>query len=72
MKKLKIAQVTPYYHPSIGGVATQAKYIAEELSNRGHHVDVITAYKDHASRPKLQVPRKEIVNGVNVFRYNSL
>lgn len=72
MKKLKIAQVTPYYHPSIGGVATQAKYIAEELSNRGHHVDVITAYKDHASRPKLQVPRNEIVNGVNVFRYNSL
>jgi len=72
LKKLKIAQVTPYYYPSIGGVATQAKYIAEELFIRGHEVDVITAYKDHASRPKLQVPRIENVNGVTVYRYNSI
>ena len=72
MKKLKIAHVTPYYHPSVGGVSTQAKYIAEELYNRGHHVDIITAYKDHASRPKLQVPKKENVNGVQVYRYNSI
>jgi len=64
--------VTPYYHPSIGGVATQAKYIAEELFNRGHQVDVITAYKDHANRPKLQVSKIENVNGVTVFRYKSI
>ncbi len=72
MKKLKIAHVTPYYYPSIGGVSTQAKYIADELSNRGHEVDVITAYKDHASRPKLTVPKMEDVDGVHVFRYNSI
>jgi glycosyltransferase involved in cell wall biosynthesis len=72
LRKLKIAQVTPYYFPSVGGVSTQAKYIADELSNRGHDVDVITAYKDHASRPKLQVPKKEDVNGVHVYRYISI
>lgn len=72
MKKLKIAQVTPYYHPSIGGVAGVAKYIAEELVNRGHEVDVITAYRDHKERPKLNAPRKELINGVNVYRYKSI
>lgn len=71
-KKLKIAQVTPYYHPSIGGVAGVAKYISEELVNRGHRVDVITAYRDHKERPKLNVPRFEVINGVNVYRYTSI
>uniref|UniRef100_A0A832DKB6 Glycosyltransferase family 1 protein n=1 Tax=Ignavibacterium album TaxID=591197 RepID=A0A832DKB6_9BACT len=69
---MKVAQVTPYYHPSIGGVAGVAKYIAEELVNRGHEVDVITAYRDHKERPKLNAPRKEIINGVNVYRYRSI
>ena len=29
--KLKIAQITPYYYPSIGGVETVVKYLSEKL-----------------------------------------
>ncbi len=72
MKKLKIAQVTPYYYPSIGGVSGVAKYISEELVRRGHQVDVITAHRDHKERPKLQAPKFEIINNVNVYRYKSI
>lgn len=72
MKKLRIAQVTPYYYPSIGGVSGVAKYISEELARRGHHVDVITAHRDHKERPKLQAPKFEIINNVNVYRYKSI
>jgi len=71
-KRLKIAQVTPYYYPSIGGVAGVAKYISEELANRGHYVDVITAHRDHKERPKLKAPKFEIINNVNVYRYKSI
>lgn len=68
---LKIAQITPYYYPSIGGVQGVAKYISEELIKRGHQVDVITANRDHKQRPHLTVPKFEIINGVNVYRYKS-
>lgn len=70
--QLKIAQIAPYYYPSIGGVSSVTQYIAEELVRRGHKVDAITAYKDHRGRPPLNVPFNEMVNGVNVFRYNSI
>ncbi len=72
MKKLKIAQVTPYYYPSIGGVAMVAKYISEGLVNRGHSVDIITARRDHNGRPKLNAPLFELINGVNIYRYKSI
>jgi len=72
MKKLKIAQIVPYYYPSIGGVQGVAKYLAEELAQRGHLVDVLTAYRDHEERPKLNVPKFEVINGVNVFRFKSI
>lgn len=70
--KLKIAQVVPYYHPSIGGVQAVARYIAEGLSNLGHNVDVITAYRDHKGRPPMNVPQFEVINNVNVYRYKSV
>ena len=72
MERLKIAHITPYYYPSIGGVSTQAQYIAEGLVERGHYVDVITAHKDHSSRPPLKAPKREIINNVNIFRYKSI
>lgn len=70
--KLKIAQITPYYYPSIGGVAGVAQYVSEELVKLGHKVDVITAKRDHKGRPKLNAPKFEIINGVNVYRYKSI
>jgi len=70
--KLKIAQITPYYTPSIGGVSGVAKYLSEEVLKLGHDVDVITAHRDHKGRPKLAVPKYEIINGVKVHRYKSI
>lgn len=70
--KLKIAQVTPYYYPSVGGVAGVCQYLSEELVKLGHKVDVITARRDHKGRPKLNAPKYEVINGVNIFRYKSL
>ncbi len=72
MKKLKIAQVTPYYHPSIGGVSGVAKYISEGLAELGHRVDVITANRDHKERPPMNAPSFEVINNVNVYRYKSI
>ena len=71
-KKLKIAQLTPYYYPSIGGVQGVVKYISEELVKRNHSVDVITAYRDHDGRPSFNAPKFEILNNVNIFRYKSI
>jgi len=71
-KKLKVAQITPFYYPSIGGVQGVVKYISDELVKRHHSVDVITAYRDHDSRPPLSVPKFEVLNGVNIFRYKSI
>lgn len=70
--KLRIAQVVPYYYPSIGGVQGVAQYIAEGLVKLGHKVDVITAYRDHKGRPQMRGPKFEIVNDVNVYRYKSI
>lgn len=70
--KLRIAQVTPYYYPSVGGVTGVCQYLSEELVKLGHSVDVITARRDHKGRPKLTAPKYEIINGVNVFRYHSI
>lgn len=70
--KLKIAQVTPYYYPSVGGVSGVCQYLSEELVKLGHKVDVITARRDHKGRPKLNAPKHEVINDVNVFRYKSI
>jgi glycosyltransferase involved in cell wall biosynthesis len=69
--ELKIAQITPYYYPSIGGVQGVVQYLSEELVKLGHKVDVLTSDRDHNHRPKLDRPHKEIINGVQIFRYKS-
>lgn len=69
-RKLKIAQLTPYYFPSIGGVEVAVKYISEELAERGHDVLVFTSNRDHIG--KLEIPAFEILNGVKIYRFKSL
>jgi glycosyltransferase involved in cell wall biosynthesis len=46
---MKIIQVTPYFHPHLGGVESHVHTISKELVNRGHHVTVFTSkIPDHA------------------------
>ena len=68
---LKVAQLVPYYFPVIGGVEVVCQYISEELVKRGHEVHVFTANRNHRGSSTLHAPRSEVINGVNVRRFNS-
>jgi glycosyltransferase involved in cell wall biosynthesis len=58
---MKIVQVTPYFHPHIGGVESHVLGLSRELVDRGHEVHVLTA--------KLPNTRdKEIIEGIHVER----
>jgi glycosyltransferase involved in cell wall biosynthesis len=69
--RLKIAQLTPYYWPAIGGVEVVCQYISEELVKRGHEVHVFSSHKTHKGTPGLSMPRTEIINRVTVRRFRS-
>ncbi len=71
-RRLKIAQVSPYYVPSIGGVVGVVQYISEELIKRGHEVVVYTANRDHKERSQFQLAEMELINGVAVKRFSSI
>lgn len=59
---MKIAQVTPYFHPHIGGVESHVRDLARKLLERGHEVDVITSAFD------CSLPSGEIMDGVRIHR----
>ncbi|HKH93692.1 MAG TPA: glycosyltransferase family 4 protein [Gemmatimonadaceae bacterium] len=42
-RKLRIAVVTEYYYPHLGGVCEHVHFFAREARRRGHHVDIITS-----------------------------
>lgn len=60
---MKILFIAPRYYPHIGGVEYVVKSIAERLARMGIEVKVL------AGDPKIEVPSKEIINGVEVYRW---
>jgi phosphatidylinositol alpha-mannosyltransferase len=42
-RPLRIAVVTEYYYPHLGGVCEHVHFFAREARRRGHHVDIITS-----------------------------
>lgn len=42
-KRLRIALVTEYYYPHLGGVTEHVHYFARTARKLGHHVDIITS-----------------------------
>ena len=42
-RRLRIALVTEYYYPHLGGVCEHVHVFAREARRRGHHVDIITS-----------------------------
>jgi phosphatidylinositol alpha-mannosyltransferase len=42
-RPLRIAHVTEYYYPHLGGVCEHVHFFAHESRLRGHHVDIITS-----------------------------
>ena len=48
---LRIAQITEYYYPHLGGICEHAHYLAAELRRRGMHADIITPQIGSGSPP---------------------
>jgi phosphatidylinositol alpha-mannosyltransferase len=42
-RALRIALVTEYYYPHLGGVCEHVHFFAREARRRGHHVDIVTS-----------------------------
>ena len=42
-RTLRVALVTEYYYPHLGGVCEHVHFFAREARRRGHHVDIITS-----------------------------
>src|SRR5262249_11999284 len=58
----RVALVSTYYHPVLGGAEAAARRLAAFLVRRGHHVTVITTLTDAA------LPRHESIDGARVDR----
>lgn len=61
----RVALVTTYYHPVLGGAEAAARRLAAFLVRRGHDVTVITTLTDPA------LPREDSIDGALVRRIGS-
>ena len=61
-KSLKVVMVVSQFYPIIGGAEKQAQLLAQKLIERGIDIKVVTG------RWRLKTSRREIINGVPVFR----
>ena len=43
-RTLRIALVTEYYYPHLGGICEHVHFFAREARRRGHHLDVVTSH----------------------------
>lgn len=70
-RKLKIIQLSTFFHPSVGGVERQAEEIATHLALAGHQVTVFTTDATHDKQKRMQ-RLSDTYNGVPVRRYKYL
>jgi len=59
---VRIAQVSPWFYPHLGGVESHVQGLSRELAARGHEVTVITA------RHTSSAPERESVDGFDIIR----
>jgi glycosyltransferase involved in cell wall biosynthesis len=59
---MKVLMVISQFHPIIGGAERQAQLLAQTLIKKGIQVQVVTGWW------KLRTPRREVINGVRIFR----
>ncbi|MCX8173670.1 MAG: glycosyltransferase family 4 protein [Thermoplasmata archaeon] len=64
--ELKLAYISNYYWPVIGGMETQMQRTIEELARRKHMVEVHTTNTDVEGR---KLSDFEVHNGVKIYRY---
>jgi glycosyltransferase involved in cell wall biosynthesis len=68
---LRILHVTPYYHPSIGGLQHHVKALSDHLAGRGHEVTVFTDRLSGSANLRVDagLPSLERVGAVTVRRF---
>ena len=49
-RPLRIALVTEYYYPHLGGICEHVHFFAQEARRLGHHVDIITSQLEGATK----------------------
>ena len=78
---LRIVNVVQRFHPAVGGSENQVRLISRELVRRNHNVTVLTTSSmssldilslTHLPKPRLRLPSREIIDGVEVHRYRAL
>jgi len=70
---MRILHVTPYYHPSIGGMQQHVKALSDHLAARGHEVTVFTTRVAGSARHYAddQLPPIERIGEVTVRRFRT-
>ena len=63
VRNLKIAILTEFFHPHIGGCERRYLEIGRRLASRGHKIHVYTIQYDN------NLPKEEQVDGINIHRY---
>lgn len=63
---MRILQVSPYFHPHVGGVETHVRDVSLELIKRGHDVTVLT------SRYDSDLASQETYEGLKIIRVRPL
>ncbi len=59
---MRVLFVLTYYRPHVSGLTIYVERLARELARRGHQTTVLT------SQYKKELPRRELVDGVNIVR----
>lgn len=59
---MRIAQVSPWFYPHLGGVESHVHSLSRELAARGHEVTVVTA------RHTSSAPEHESMDGFDIVR----
>ena len=62
---MRILQVSPYFHPYVGGQERYVRSLGRALVNRGHVVEVFTS-----NFPKRK--KYEVIDGIQIRRFNFL
>ncbi|NLE06383.1 MAG: glycosyltransferase family 4 protein [Crenarchaeota archaeon] len=63
MNNLKIAFLTEFFYPHVGGCETRYLEIGRRLVNKGHEIHIFTIQYD------LSLPKEETIEGIFVHRY---
>ena len=69
---MKLLHVTHQYRPAIGGAEEHMALISEALAARGHEVCVYTANSTDYESWSGDLPPREIINGVQIYRFRAL